>query len=220
LGDFAESFTDGPFQISVNNGTIEIGYEDESQVEWARETIQQYLDATSFPTQQPLSANLNESWRKRPEGGEDLAVSVSDRLRVTDDLQITIIRATQTGPALIAETFDSRSLASQRVMVSKARNNPALSSALRYFNEEVVWHDQPLYGIYKALEALTGALSGDRAALGALAGQDRKFVSDVMETAQKTTRHHADPHARALLSEDECRERARRLVAAYAQSLQ
>jgi len=32
LGDLAESFADGPFQISVNSGIIEIGYEDESAV--------------------------------------------------------------------------------------------------------------------------------------------------------------------------------------------
>lgn len=83
----------------------------------------------------------------------------------------------------------------------------------------MVGDDRPLYGIYKALEALTSAVGSDgRALLGALAGEDKKFVSDVMETAQ-TTRHHAHPNARALLSEGECRERARRLIDAYAQSL-
>lgn len=219
LGDFAESFTDAPFQISVNNGVIEIGYEDESQAEAAREIIRQYLDAASFARQQPLSANVNQSWRKRPEGGKDFAVSFSGTVHVTADLQPTTTRVTQTGTAFIVKAFDSRSLASQREITSKARKHPALSSALRYLNEEVVGDDRPLYGIYKALEALTLALgSNGRARLGALAGQDKKFVSDVMETAQ-TTRHHADPNAKALLSESECRERARRLIAAYAQSL-
>jgi hypothetical protein len=221
LGDFAESFTDGPFQISVNNGVIEIGYEDEWQAEAARKIIRQYLDAASFARQQPLRANVNQSWRKRPEGGKDFGVSFSETVHVTDDLQATTTTVRQTGTAFLVKAFDSRSLASQREITSKARKHPALSSALQYLNEEVVGDDRPLYGIYKALEALTGALDNDGrglARLGALAGQSKKFVSAVMETAQ-TTRHHADPNARTLLSESECRERARRLIAAYAQSL-
>ena len=30
VGDFAESFTDGPFQISINAGIIEIGFDNQS----------------------------------------------------------------------------------------------------------------------------------------------------------------------------------------------
>jgi len=219
LGDLAESFADGPFQISVNSGIIEIGYEDESQCEAARELIRQYIDASSFARNQPLSANLNQSWRKRLEGDKVFAVCISCTVHVTADVEARTTEVTQTGTASVVKIFDSRSLASQRDITSKARKNPELSSALRYLNEEVVGDDRPLYGIYKALEALTSGLGNDgRVRLGALAGEDKKFVSDVMETAQ-TTRHHADPNARALLSEGECRERARRLIDAYAQSL-
>jgi hypothetical protein len=196
LGEFAESFADEPFQVSVSNGVIEIGYEDELQAEAARELVRQYIDASSFARNRPLRADLNQSWRKRAEGGKDFASSVSDTVHLTADLQATTTEVTQTGRALILAPFDNCSLASQRQMASKARNNPALSSALRYLNEEVVGDDRPLYGIYKALEALTGSLGKDgRARLGALAKEDKKFVSDVMETAQ-TTRHHDDPNAR------------------------
>jgi hypothetical protein len=189
------------------------------QGEAARELIRQYIDAASFSRNQPLSANLNQSWRKHPEGSRDFAVSFSETFHLTDDLQATTTGVTQTGTVFIAKAFDSRSLGEQREITSRARKNPALSSALRYLNEEVVGDDRPLYGIHKALEALTGALGNDgRNRLGALAGEGKKFVSDVMETAQ-TTRHHADPNARALLSKSECRERARRLIYAYAQGL-
>lgn len=132
LGDFADSFADGPFQISVNNGIIEIGYEDELQAEAARELIWQYIDASSIARNQPLSANLNQSWRKRPEGGEDFDVFISDTVHLTADLQATTTEVTQTARASIVKAFDSRSLASQRDMTFRARKNPALSSALRY----------------------------------------------------------------------------------------
>lgn len=83
---------------------------------------------------------------------------------------------------------------------------------MRYLNEEVVGDDRPLYGIYKALEALTKTLGkgSGRSKLGKLAGHNEKYVDDVMQTAQ-TTRHHDDPNARRLLTETECLERARNL---------
>jgi hypothetical protein len=60
--------------------------------------------------------------------------------------------------------------------------------------------------------------SKGREALGGLAGHDKKYVDDVMETAE-LTRHHNDPNARQVLTEEECRSRARILIDAYANSI-
>lgn len=114
--------------------------------------------------------------------------------------------------------IDSRSFAQQADFVQKIAKDPALASAIQYFSEEVIIDDKPLYGIYKALEALTAALGKDgRTALGNLAGQGKKYVDDVMQTAQ-ITRHHDDPHAKQVLTDAECKERARTLIAAYAEN--
>ena len=104
-----------------------------------------------------------------------------------------------------------------------------LAQALTYISEEVIDDDRPLYGVYKAIEALTEALVPPvtkkgkknkglgRKALAKFAGSGEKYVGDVMQTAE-LTRHHNDPDARQVLTEDECRSRARLLIEAYATS--
>jgi hypothetical protein len=219
LKDFAESFVSGPFHISLQNGIIEIGFENESLADAARSLIERYLDVSSFVRGRRLTTDLNQSWRKNTHGTRDISIALSETIKVHDDLQLTTTSVTITGKAFIVPAFDSRSLAQQNDLIAKCEKSPALTSALRYFNEEVVADDKPLYGVYKAIEALTQALcKKGRAKLGQLAGQTEKYVSDVMQTAQ-TTRHHADPDASQVLTEAECRERARILIEAYAKSI-
>jgi hypothetical protein len=219
LGDFTESFVEGPFQISVNNGVIEIGFEDESLRAAAKETVEHYIAVSGFVRGQRLSADLNQWWRKNAQGSKDSGLSVFDKGHVTDDLRATRTQATITGGAFIIRAFDSRSLANQRDLIQRSYKDPALAAALRYFNDEVIAQERPLYGIYKALEALTRTLGkSGRAKLARLAGENEKYVDDVMETAQ-TMRHHDDPNARQVLTEAECKARAKILISAYAKSI-
>jgi hypothetical protein len=53
-------------------------------------------------------------------------------------------------------------------LVKKSQISPALAKALPYFSAEVVDDERPLYGIYKAVEALCEWLPGGRGALGIL----------------------------------------------------
>jgi hypothetical protein len=206
LGEFGETFKSGPFEISLNAGLLEIGFEDPALSDQARELARQYLAATAFVRGQHLAIDLNMSWAKNSSGGKDISLSVFEVLNVTAELGAVTTSVDITGKAAIVKTFDSRSLASQQDLVSKAGKDPALNSALQYFNEEVANHDRPLYGIYKALEALTKALGHNgRAMLGAFAGKSKKYVDDVMQTAQ-TTRHHKPSNAKSLLTESECRD--------------
>ena len=60
-------------------------------------------------------------------------------------------------------------------MVSKALGDTTLRTALRYFNEEVVDDNRPLYGIYKAIEVIAHHLGNDGwKQLAALAGKNKK----------------------------------------------
>src|ERR1039457_3777747 len=138
LGNFIESFTDGPFQISVNNGVIEIGFEDESLVDVAREAVRLYVDASRFVRHRLLTVDLNQSWRKKTPVSNQVTISASVTLNVTDELQITVTSMDETGKSLIVVAFDSRSLTNQNDLVQKAQKAPPLASALQYLNEEVV----------------------------------------------------------------------------------
>ncbi len=98
-----------------------------------------------------------------------------------------------------------------------------MAKALQYFSEEVVDDERPLYGIYKAVEALCESLPGGRGALGMLAGcpnkkAGKRYVDDIMQTSG-LTRHHNDRNAQPILTDAECKERARVLIEAFANSI-
>jgi hypothetical protein len=84
-------------------------------------------------------------------------------------------------------------------------------------------NDRPLYGIYKAVEALCESLPGGRGPLGMLAGSanmkvGKRYVDDIMQTSG-LTRHHDDPNAQPILTDAQCEERARVLIETFANSI-
>jgi hypothetical protein len=114
---------------------------------------------------------------------------------------------------------DSASPANDTSMVNKALKDKTLKNALHYFSEEVVDDDRPLYGVYKALEVIAhhlGRRDGWRQ-LGVLAGQNEAFVTDIRQTTQ--LQRHAVTSAHRRLTDDECKELAKILIHAYANSL-
>jgi hypothetical protein len=116
---------------------------------------------------------------------------------------------------------DSASFTGDAPMLQKAQRYAALKSALLYYSQEVVDDDRPLYGVYKALEAMIDHLgqnqSDGRRALARLAGQPRSYIDDVMQTAQ-VRRHHRTTGTRRL-TDEECRQRAKLLIDIFARSL-
>jgi hypothetical protein len=214
-----ESFTTGHFQISIEDGVYEIGYEDETLADDAKEVAARYIAAYSFNRDRSFELDLNQSWRKNTDGTKSIAISLTDRVHITDELGIMTTSVTIAGKASIVKAFDSRDFDNETELVRKSFSDPALAKALQYFSEEVVGDDRPLYGVYKALEALTEALgSNGRERLAGLVGQSKEYVSDIMQTAQ-TVRHHADPNARPVISERECRNRAKALILAYSRTV-
>jgi hypothetical protein len=216
----SQSWVSGSFQLSVENGVIVIGYEDEALAGEAREVVKLYLAAHNLENGTNYQVDLNQSWQTHAGGSKTIGMEFSETLSMTGSLSARVTQATITGRArIVSPGFDSETLDNQTALVDKCRKEPALASALTYFNEEVIDDDRPLYGIYKAIEALTKALPGGREALGKLAGHDEKYVTDVTQTAQ-LTRHHDDPDAKRVLTDEECKERAKILIRAYANAVQ
>lgn len=123
--------------------------------------------------------------------------------------------------ALLASTSMSR-----YTRVNKKRESIPARARIAYpplgDHNEAIDNDRPLYGVYKALEALTAALPNGREGLGMLVGLGgkaaKKYVDDVMQTAQ-LTRHHHDPNVQRVLTDEQCKERARILLDAFAKSM-
>jgi len=209
----------GAFQLSVENGVSAIGYEDEALAGKAREVVKLYLAAHNLENGTNYQIDLNQSWQTRADGSKMIAMNFSEELSMNASLGAQVTQATITGRArIVSPGFDSETLDNQTALVDKCHKDPALARALTYFNEEVIDGDRPLYGIYKAIEALTEALPGKRDALGKLAGHDKTYVTDVTQTAQ-LTRHHNDPNAKRILTDEECKERAKILIRAYASTV-
>jgi hypothetical protein len=214
-----ETLHSGPFIISLDDGVLEVGFDDETLTAAARESVRDYLRAASLERGQRFTVDLNQSWRKTLDGSKQIGIQLSETLtpHIGETLRITTV--TKAGKVSNVLTYDSRNLADHTALVEKCQRDPALLSALRYFGDEIIQDDLPLYGIYKAIEALTSKWGKDgRRELAALLNENKKYVDDVMQTAQ-TIRHHADPNARAVLTENECRARAKKLILAYANAV-
>lgn len=205
-------------EILIKDSVFEVGYDTQTDEQKARKIANNLINSWRVRNNVKLSVDFHQTWQPNPQGGKDIGLTRSETLHVTDRA-ITITTRIIKGVASIIKPFgDSYRFTNDIEIAKKALTDNTLSESLKFFGEEVVDDDKPLYGIYKAIEVITDHLSGDgRDALGRLAGENKKFVSDVMETANFS--RHGNPQGRNLLSESECKDRARILLQAYASSI-
>jgi hypothetical protein len=192
---------------------ISIGFDDPGEAEQARAIVREFLAAFSLAEDVRFTADLDQSWERRPDNTESIGVVAKpDIVRMRGGIRVQILD----GRAVYTYDNETPKVSASSEMVKKAQKSPELANALTYYSAEVVDTERPLYGVYKALEELVHT-TGSRRALAALAGQPAKYVSDVMETTQLT--RHARTRARKILSERECRNRCRLLIDAFAKSI-
>lgn len=214
--DRSESFTIDNFQIQITGALLEIGFENDDESENARLVVDQLLGGLSMDNNLRFTIDLNQAWKTEPEGGRALSITISETVNVSDRI-VTTTTIIKKGLSYIVSKFDSYDLKNQVELVSKCQKDPTLALAVKYFSEEVIDQERPMYGIYKAIESLAGKVGG-REKLGILAGRNKKYVDEVMETAN-TFRHTAGGHSRQLLTDNECHDRAKLLIDAYAKSI-
>lgn len=220
--DIAEEFEKDGIKIKVVNGIMEVGYDKEEDGEKAKKIVQLYINSQNLRSGKKVTADFNHTWRPNASGGADYRISLSDTLNVDERVQAQIQthQVSISGRAYIVnqQMHDSASFSNDSAMVDKALKDEILDKALGYFSEEVVDNDRPLYGVYKAIEVITKHLGRDgRKKLAALAGKSKKYISDLMETTN--TKRHAITDARSLITDNECKERAKVLIQSYANSL-
>ncbi len=220
--DLAEEFENDGISFKIAVGLMEVGYDKQVDEQKARDMAQNYIRIHNFSNPHKIIVDFNHSWKPNATGGRDLSLSLSDSFSVEDRVQIQ----TQThqvniqGRAYIVsqQAHDSASFTNDTTLVNKALKDPTLAEALEYFSEEVVDDNRPLYGVYKALEVIADHLGSNNgwAKLAILANQTDNFVRDITTTTQ-TTRHTG--LKQKLISPEECIERAKVLIKAYADSI-
>ncbi len=220
--DIAEEFEVHGIKIKVAVGIMEVGYDKQEDGAKAKKIAQLYLNSQSLRNGKRITADFNHAWRPNTAGGRDLSMTLNDQINMNDRLQVQsqTHQASITGRAYIvnAQMHDSASFTNDSAMVDKALKDKVLAEALDYFSKEVVNNDRPLYDVYKSVEVITKHLGeGGRKKLAALAGKPVKYVSDLMETTN--SKRHAVTDARKLLEDNECKDRAKVLIEAYASTI-
>jgi hypothetical protein len=204
--------------FAIGNDALEVRYSTKEDKNRALEIAQEVVDVWAFSHGITLKPDfdLATAWEPNEHGGVDTEVRAVDRGSATDSVDTELTTVDESGNVQTTSTH-GYSLAANVTLTELAVSNKALRQALRYYNNEALDEQRPLYGIYKAIEAIAKRLPGGRQALGKLANQNRKFVEDVMQTANST--RHAYLEGEAVLTVEECKRRAHLLITAYSASL-
>jgi hypothetical protein len=70
-----ESFPKGHFTIEINDGVLEIGFDEEDLAVQARALIDQYCAVKAFEMGARYAIDLNQSWEQHPGGAKSIAVT-------------------------------------------------------------------------------------------------------------------------------------------------
>ncbi len=216
-----DTFTLDSITVTVEGGVFSVGYQREDQEQEARRLAGALIDTWMFRHNAKVSVDFNQSWRVEADGHRSVFVHLHAEGRAGAAAYATLTERDEHGND-ITRVINPSSFANDQGLAEKACRDRTLEMALHYFTREVIEDERPLYGIYKAIEEVTAHLAAlhttnGRTYLGQLAGHDKKFVDDLMETTQ--LQRHARTHAKRRLSDEECHARAKMLIEAYAQSL-
>lgn len=198
--------------VKISGGCISAEYMDPGDRTTAEETIIQILQIWSFKNGIRAKVDLNYSWQPTKDAHKTHSLAFKDEIKV-NSLFTGIIKHTIDGIIIGHDGFGDTKL-----LLEKTSRDSVLAKAIAFYSEEVIEDGRPMYGIYKALEAITKNLGKNgRKRLAQLAGESEQYVDDVMQTANTT--RHAVSHSSSVLSEEDCKQRARTLIDAYANSL-
>jgi hypothetical protein len=202
-------------EIEISDREFLIGVDDEKEIEEAKEKARVLLASWNLKHNWNASLVFESRWAREVIGQKKSFKDLFGFSGLFGRRDMVVTRREQlisgTASIVTQEIIDTASFNNNDDIFQKALTNPALKTALLHFYEEVADSDRPLYGIYKAIEAITKYLGNDgRKQLGVLSGQDEIYVQDLMQTTQ-TVRHspgHAPGNPTAKLDENECRRRA------------
>lgn len=226
IQDLSEEWEQDGISFSVKDEVFKAKYFNKSEEEKALLIANLFIKTWNFKHNTRLTVNFNHFWGLKEGGGVAHNLILSDTVKVTDRVITTRAithRLSFEVKARIVGKSDSASFLANQLLVEKSLKDKSLKEALEFYSEEVVDEKRPLYGVYKALEVLIEKLrNGGKKevgmeVLGKLAGKNKKYIEEVKQRTQ--LQRHAVTSAKSILSEQECRDRAKLLIEAYANSI-
>ncbi len=209
--------------LKVHDGVMELHYDSIEDEAKARNLATAYVNAYILRSGHKVAADFNHKWQKSKTGQTHHALNLEATVTVSERLQVQVThQRTIQGKARIVtqKAYDSASFVNDEEMAAKAVVDETLCSALSYYANQVIDADQPMAGIYNAIEVVTNHLGGGsegRKKLAALAGKSKTYVGDLMQSTQHA--RHPKTNANVNLPLEECKARAKLLIDAYAQSI-
>jgi len=215
---------DNDITISIKNGVFEVGFDKEGNREEASKIANNYINSWMMRNGIKINVDFNQTWKPNINGNKDINIDLHEDLAVHD-------RVTTTTMSLGCGTFivnknDSYSFQNDTDIVKKSQKDETLSLALKYY-AETLDHGQVMAGVHKAIEQITIHLDKinnnrlGREELAKMAGENRKYVDELMEGVQERR------HSFAWLSRKPCKtlgeqesiSRVKKLIEAYAKSI-
>lgn len=221
IKELSENWEQNNILYSIENSVFKAEFDTEEQEEEAKKIANIHIAAWNFTNNTHLVVDFNHSWKPGENGAKNYSLRLTENLKISDSNSIIHKANSERGLYVIGK-FYSISFKENSSLVDKASRDDALREALEFYSEEVTDSKRPLYGIFKAVETLTKHLNKEypqkgRKVLGKLAGENERFVQDIMESAD--FQRHANPRAKRKLSDEECKNRTKKLILAYANSL-
>ncbi len=203
-------------KVHVEHSALEIGFDNEADESKARNVVNQITQLWSLAHDIKITIELNQKWHMKSDDEKNISIELHEEIKMHDHVRVNQVSISAKAHIVKSDLFDSSSFKNNLPLLKKSLVSIPLQKALIYFHEEVLDSGKPLYGIYKAVEELCLAVGG-RDKLAALADQSANYVSDLMQTTQ--TMRHARTPARRIITDGECRQRARVLIEAYTNSI-
>lgn len=226
IKDLSESWEQDGILFFIKEGFFEVSYSTKKDHKKALEIANLFVQSWNFQHSTELEVRFNQFWESKKSRKTFQSITLDEKIKVSDRVSTVnkiIYSLSYHVKANILGKSDSSSFVVHKNLVEKCLNDDSLKKSIGFYSNEVIGKKRPLYGIYKSLEILIEKLKGrgskrdGMTALAELAGKNYRYVDEVMERTQ--LQRHAVSRARNVLSETECRHRAKGLIQAYADSI-
>ena len=153
-------------EIVVKDGIIAVGVDDKSDLEKAKELACLYLSAWSERQEYKIHVEFNHTWEKIAQDIQSSQLEQADEAEASESIQTQVTTHQISIPTRVSlisqQMIDGASFTNDRAMFNKAQQYPALKSALTHYYDEIIDNDRPLYGCYKAIEAMANYLGSNK----------------------------------------------------------
>lgn len=221
-----QSFSIENIFFTIKNCLLEIGYNNEGDKEKALRMANNLIASWSKRNHIKATIEFTQSWEVKPTSGRSISMCVSDDIKTTDRITTSVIIKAMA--YIVKPIGDSYSFSNDIETVKKAEKDKTLSLVLNYFHEEIVDNKRPMYGIHKAIEQIIKSLPGKcdserRDYLTAIVSCDRQYIDNLMSSIQNE--RHSEEWLRLqkigkLLDNQQCVERASKIIESYSKSIQ